>query len=89
LYQDKEMKKKEIYFIGVISLLDTFRSTSPTDKEMKKKDNYFFGAKNLNNLLVAKVPKVTCDISKSKKPFPDFSFSYLGAVRIHRQQTKK
>jgi hypothetical protein len=56
---------------------------------MKKKDNYFFGAKNLNNLLVAKVPKVTCDISKSKKPFPDFSFSYLGAVRIHRQQTKK
>jgi hypothetical protein len=43
------------------------------DKEMKKKDNYFIVAKNSNNLFVAKVPNVTCDISKSKKPFPDFS----------------
>jgi hypothetical protein len=40
---------------------------------MKKKDNYFIVAKNSNNLFVAKVPNVTCDISKSKKPFPDFS----------------
>jgi hypothetical protein len=56
---------------------------------MKKKDNYFFGAKNLNNLLVEKVPKVTCDISKSIKPVTNYFFEFLDAVKYWRQQTNK
>jgi uncharacterized protein with von Willebrand factor type A (vWA) domain len=33
--------------------------------------------------------KGTCDISKSKRPFTNLFFAFLGAVRDRREQTKK
>ena len=61
--------------------LSAVRDLRQTDKEMKKKDNYFIVAKNSNNLFVAKVPNVTCDISKSKKLSPNFSLVFKRGQR--------